>query len=527
MPVTTLRLDVTVEVATALAVQSLGGTPDDDGTIRCALPELDLGGYAVLARITSVDGGSVVTLAAEDPPRIPYFGWFTDLTFGMRARRTTGYAVRRLEAAVAGMAPPDPPRSLPLTPPAAFSPEQGVLLATVCAITAMAEMGSALFSQFVDFIGISFHASDRALGVSLATSRAGVLIALVATALADRLGRRRMLLLSAAGICAGNLISLVAPSLAVFTAGQIIVRGFVNSAFLVGTIIAIEQAPEGARAYSIAMLTLAGGFGYAFGLVLLPVADLAKEAWRAGFLVSVLSVLLLPGMAGHLRETTRFSAVAGRTDTRSRMREVVDRTYGRRFLVLVFAGFLLNVFQAPTSQLTNRYLARVRHFSGARVALLTAITGGPPGLLGLVLGGRLAETRGRRPIGAFAVFVATALTMGFFVFGGALLWLMASTGSVFSAMAAPAVAAFSAELFPTEVRGTANGLLIVSGLAGSATGLVVAGSLAGSIGLGHAIAWLGIGPLIAAVALIPRLPEAAARRLDDVSPSEVAPPDER
>jgi len=40
-------------------------------------------------------------------------------------------------------------------------------------------------------------------------------------------------------------------------------------------------------------------------------------------------------------------------------------------------------------------------------------------------------------------------------------------------------------------------------------------------GLGPAIALTGAASLIAAVFVVPRLPETADRRLDDVSPSEV------
>ena len=79
-----------------------------------------------------------------------------------------------------------------------------------------------------------------------------------------------------------------------------------------------------------------------------------------------------------------------------------------------------------------------------------------------------------------------------------------------------------AELFPTEVRGTANALLLVCSVAGSAVGLVLAGRSRDPIGdLGVAIAICGVAPLVAAVFLLRRLPESRGRALDDVSPSEV------
>jgi hypothetical protein len=82
--------------------------------------------------------------------------------------------------------------------------------------------------------------------------------------------------------------------------------------------------------------------------------------------------------------------------------------------------------------------------------------------------------------------------------------------------------AFDTELFPTEVRGTSNALLLGCAVAGSAAGLLLATNLEDAVGgLGNAIAICGIAPLLAAALVVPWLPEPAARTLDDISPSEV------
>ncbi|MGH9282865.1 MAG: MFS transporter, partial [Acidimicrobiales bacterium] len=413
-----------------------------------------------------------------------------------------------------------PPRRPPLAPPANFDQTQATLLATVCAATAVATFGGSLLSQNVDYVGESFGASDQALGGTLAFSRTGIIIALVATALADRRGRRRLLLISFAGVCLANAVAALAPNLAVFTVGQVLMRGFVNTAITVATVAAIEEAPEGARAYSIALLGLAGGFGYAFGVALLPVADLGAEAWRVSFALSAASVVFLPGFARHLAETTRYRHLAARGAERGRIGEVFDERYGERFGVLVAATFLFGLFSASSSQFTNRYLARERGFSGFDITVLRAVTQGLPGIAGIVIGGRLAETKGRRPVSAVALFLGTLAQMAFFLVGGPGMWLSSAAAIVLAGAAAPALGAFSSELFPTEIRGTANAFLLVAGVAGSAIGLVIAGSLSDSWGLGPAIAVLGL-PSLLACGLLLRLPEPAAHKLDEVSPSEV------
>jgi MFS family permease len=110
--------------------------------------------------------------------------------------------------------------------------------------------------------------------------------------------------------------------------------------------------------------------------------------------------------------------------------------------------------------------------------------------------------------------------MVFFLYGSAALWVASAAAIIFGGISAPAMGAFNGEMFPTEIRGTANAFLLVAGVAGSAVGLVLSGSLSDRIGLGEALALTGIASLVASV-LVLRLPETASRPLDEVSPSEV------
>jgi MFS family permease len=112
--------------------------------------------------------------------------------------------------------------------------------------------------------------------------------------------------------------------------------------------------------------------------------------------------------------------------------------------------------------------------------------------------------------------------MAFFLVGGPLLWVASTLAIIAAASSTLTIGTMDAELFPTEVRGSSNGLMLVASVAGSAVGLLAAGWLAGPLGgLGRAIALCGLGPLVAALFLIRRLPESAHRALDEVSPSEV------
>jgi predicted MFS family arabinose efflux permease len=193
-------------------------------------------------------------------------------------------------------------------------------------------------------------------------------------------------------------------------------------------------------------------------------------------------------------------------------------------VLLGVVAFLTSAFSAPSSQFMNQYLIDVHGFSNTNIAVFRAVTTGVPGLIGVVLGGRLAEARGRRPVAAIALALATATQMIFFLGGGLTLWVMSAVSIFMAGTGGIALGTLDAELFPTEVRSTSNALLYVVGVLGSATGLVVAGGLSHHLGgLGRSVALTGVGSFLVALLVIPLLPESAARSLDDVSPTQPTP----
>ena len=156
----------------------------------------------------------------------------------------------------------------------------------------------------------------------------------------------------------------------------------------------------------------------------------------------------------------------------------------------------------------NRYLADERGFSGAGIAAFRGVTSLLPGIFGVLLAGRLTETYGRRRVAAIGMVLATSTQMVFFLGRGPTIWVAAAISVVASASSGLALATLGTELFPTEVRGTSNAFLLVVGVAGSATGLVLAGVLSDPVGgLGIAIAVCGIGAHVAAVHLVTWLPQ--------------------
>ena len=237
----TIHVDAAYDVVVAAARRDL--TLDDN------LAGITIANAAIEVTVTAVDAEHTrVDVLVTDDLAVPFFQWFFGPPHRRSLTRAARHAAETIAAGAAGATPPDPLRRSLFLPPVTFTPRQAGLIAAVALAATLAGFGSALFGQNVDPIAKSFGVSNSTLGVSLAVTRAGVLFALLATALADRRGRRIVLLWSLAALCIGNLISALSPNIVIFTGAQLVVRVAVNAVVVVGGIAVVEEAPEGARA---------------------------------------------------------------------------------------------------------------------------------------------------------------------------------------------------------------------------------------------------------------------------------------
>ena len=100
------------------------------------------------------------------------------------------------------------------------------------------------------------------------------------------------------------------------------------------------------------------------------------------------------------------------------------------------------------------------------------------------------------------------------------LWVASGVGDLLLACGSLAIGTQNIELFPTETRGTSNGLVVVVGVMGSILGLQTAGALSDPLGgLGPPLAICAAGTLLAALVVVPFLPETNRLDLDEISPS--------
>ena len=439
-----------------------------------------------------VEGGAHVTETVDFELAVPYFAWLV--------RKPFEWAMRRPDTAKPWWMPPQ-----------RLDARASAMLGTLAGIAMVFGYLNTLFTQTIAFAGEEFGAGNGAQGLAGSVVRLGGLIALGLLALADRRGRRAVLLGAVAGGCVFAATGALSPSLPWLAATQVIARGCAVAVLVVASIITVEEMPAGSRAWAMSLLAMAAGFGAGVCVASLRLADLGRQGWRLLYVLPLLALPLVRSIAQRLPESRRFE--------RPHV-EAQVRGHGTRLWLLGASGFLANLFVAPNAQFNNRFLRDERHYSGGAIALLS-LGSGTPGVIGIVAGGRLADVRGRRMVAAVSLTLGTLCNVAFYFAGGWGLWLWGVLGAVIVDAQIPALAVYGPELFPTSLRGRANGVITITSLAGSAVGLAAAGALADHFGrIGPALAMLGLGPLLLAALVIVAYPETAGRELEELNPED-------
>lgn len=443
------------------------------------------------------DDGTSATETIRYELAVPYWGWLIRPLFRYELRRRG-----------------DRPGQPWWAPPQRLDPHQVDALSRLVVLAICSGYVGTLLSQLTTFAGREFGAGPAAQGTAQAATRIGILVALVAAVAADRLGRRRALQVALVGACIFSSLTALAPSLIAFAAIQVVARGLTTGADVVRAVTLAEEMPAGARAYAISLSAMCAGLGSGMVVWLLPIADRDPRAWRLLFALALLFAPIAFFAGRGLRESRRFLA----------HRDDIDRprlgTHRSRLALLAASAALTTVFAAPASQLQNEYLRGERGFSAGAITVFTLLTSTPAGLA-VFFGGRLADVYGRRVIGALGLIGAAAGIWTSFAFDGAALWMGAVAGTLFGGLVVPTLVVYGPELFPTALRGRANGIITLCGVSGSVVGLLTVGNLSEEWGrFGPAMAVVAAGPLLVAVLVLTRYPETARRELEELNPSD-------
>ncbi len=372
-------------------------------------------------------------------------------------------------------------------------------------------------------ISESLHMSEADTGYYTGAIRLGGLAALLFIPLADLIGRRRVFLLSLIGMSVGTFLTAFVQSPLQFVLVQVVTRAFMLSGATIAVVMLVEVFPAHQRGSAIGLLQVLGGLGYGLGALLYAFVDSLPFGWRALYALGLIPLLLMPFFRRALQETERFERHAAsrgalRREIATWVAPLVElvRAHPRRALTIAMAGLFASAGSISFFQYTSYFVQTAHGWAPGQYSLLV-VGAGALGVFGNVLGGRGSDRFGRRVVGCLALCAAPAFAWAFFQGPEAILvpaWglfvLCMSAGDVI-------VRAFTAELFPTSVRGTSGGILIGVQAIGFSAGLALVGFGTDVSGdLGRTVSWVALAAVVSAAALL-FLPETRDRELEAIS----------
>jgi MFS family permease len=383
-----------------------------------------------------------------------------------------------------------------------------------------------LLTSVLKFLGEDFNLNAAELGTFAGAIRLGTLPAFFLIPLVDRIGRRRMFLISVVGLSLGAFLTAFSQTATQFVLYQILSRVFIVTASATAFVIVIEEFPAEHRGWGIGMLGAVASLGFGIGALVFAGIHQIPFGWRGLYAIGIIPVFFIPLFRRGVAETGRFRRQRGaelenegiRRALTGALRPILElaRTHPKYAIAVVFLGMLATAGHVTSFQLTAYYVLEVHGWAPYQYSLMFFFCGGV-GIVGSPLAGRLGDVYGRRLLGlvVLGLFPLAAFT---FYMGPAWILPLGWVLMVFMSMASGVVIrALANEVFPTSHRGTGGGLLSSVETLGAAGGLFLYAFLQGLYhNQGLVVSLISLLTVISAAVLI-LFPETSARELESIS----------
>jgi len=378
-----------------------------------------------------------------------------------------------------------------------------------------------LFALTLKQIQVDLAIAEASLGFLGSLVRFGALPAFVVALVADRVGRRRVLLLTILVYTLFTGATACAPNALTFVIMQFCARTFAVAETLLAVVVIAEEFDPDIRGWGIGALGAIQACGAGFAALLFMGVESLPFGWRSLYLVGLGPLLLLAAWRRTLPETARFTAQQAATGTTMPvLRPLADlvRMYPGRLLAVAAVVFIRELSAAPAGFFGPKYLQDVHGWTPAAIGLLT-FSGGSLAIIGNTAAGWGSDRWGRRRVTLLLLLGQVVFTIAYYALGGPVL-VAAWIGQTFMILGANVtLSAFGTELFPTSYRSTAAGMRIVFVTLGGSLGLLLESLLYG-VFASHwvTICALATPALLAALLVAVSFPETAGRRLEDIAP---------
>jgi putative MFS transporter len=400
-----------------------------------------------------------------------------------------------------------------------FTPYQRRLFAVLSIATFFEGYDFIALSQILPNLRVEFALSEAEGGFIASVISLGTIVSYLLVRMADRWGRRTVLLLTITGYAVFTLLSGLSRGTLDFAAYQFAARVFQIAQWAVGMIFAAEEFPAGRRAFVLGVIQASNALGVVACAAIVPFLLDTAFGWRTVYFVGVLPIVLVPYAARHIRESTRFERHTGEMPVIDTRPFAIFRTPYRGRVIQMALIWGLTYMSTNTALLFwKEFAVAERGFSDHDVgqAVVVASVAALPFVFSV---GRLIDHLGRRrsaallySAGIVAVVLAYQLRDFWALTACLTVALVASIGLL------TILNALTTELFPTSMRADAfswaNNLL---GRIGYVIAPGVVGAAAAQWGWSTAVPLTGISLLAALTIIHVFIPETAGRELEDAA----------